>query len=251
MIGIDTIVYAVVFLLVGGLILGLLRDVRPSFSVDDLADNGVADAEFIGELLLSDTAFRITGTNGDNLRFGQFCGTVNLPMTHLLFRRRVSHVVGMGAEEVVRRIDAERVITAGAVVANLKTVGDGAVGKFPRHAVREQNAPAEAGPVDDAVAAIVDAARPENAPGYGRLTHPLVQVILERDGLRGVVTLLRTEVRGSGFELRRRARESLPAVAADAFDTRGILTGHADLPFKVRCVTGRAAGRQRRPNIVA
>jgi hypothetical protein len=134
-ISLETVVSIVIGLIVAGLIFGLSSDMRPTLSANDIVHDRETDSVVVRELLHGDATGRVAITNRSHRRFIELGVRVGLTVGHLLLGPGIRHVVGVCPEEQVRGIDAERVITTRAVVADLYVFGNDAMCQFPRQAM--------------------------------------------------------------------------------------------------------------------
>lgn len=105
----------------------------PRQSEHDAPDRAARHAELMHQLGAR-CAFARPQPNRQHLRGRQFGNPTAFPPHRAPLRSHIAAVVGIGAEEQVRRIHAGRIV---AVVQHPQSIGNGAVHQFPRQAMRQ------------------------------------------------------------------------------------------------------------------
>ncbi len=137
MLSIESVVYAVLFLIGAALIFGLLDYMRPQLAANDVVDRGNAHREFIRKLLLGYSPGSVAFADAANLFFGSLGVRLILPAGHLPFVPGVFHVDGVRPKKQVSRVYAPGIVAAWAVVADFNVIGNGAVVDFPREPMNQ------------------------------------------------------------------------------------------------------------------
>ena len=104
----------------------------PVFALNDIRDRLSVNTVYGGEFSVGNTAPGILLAYFQNLRFSDFCFAITVFLASLTFHIR--HVVVMGSQKQVCRINATRVI---AMMTAEHTLGDSAIVQFVAVAMRE------------------------------------------------------------------------------------------------------------------
>jgi hypothetical protein len=133
-INLTAVVGFVLMLLIAAGIFGLLRNVLPRFSTNNIVGNRDGDSVFVGQLLHGHSTGCVSASHGTYRFVIQFSIVVGFAVRHLPFGTGIGHVLGVRAEKHVSGVHTRGVISSGAVVAQIETFGNLTADQFPRDA---------------------------------------------------------------------------------------------------------------------
>ncbi len=134
------------------------RNVIPRQPMDHATDSRVSNFETQSKRFEGFPTCRIEGADFNHGRIGQFGLATPSPLGHSSFGYSIRHVLGVRTEKEVRRVDAKRVVSIRAVVADFKPGRDWPIGEFPGNAACHV---VDLAVRDNSVAFVVGDARPK------------------------------------------------------------------------------------------